>query len=288
MSLVIRECWKLRRLTLRKSDKRLIKRNARVTLGDSVIEVENLVKRFGGKIAVKGLSFTVRNGEIYGLLGPNGSGKSTTMKILAGIIPPSEGRVLVEGINVAENPLEVKKIVGYIPETPVLYESLTPMEFFSFVGSIRGIPKPELEERVERLVRAFGIGEYLNELIGTLSFGTQQKVSIIAGLLHDPRVLVLDEAINGLDPKSARIMKELLTDFKKEGKSIVFSTHILAVAEVICDRIGIIYNGELIAEGTPEELKRFAHEESLEDVFLKLTESQEEVSSLVRALREAF
>lgn len=253
-----------------------------------MIEVENLVKRFGSKVAVKGISFTVRNGEIYGLLGPNGSGKSTTMRVLAGITPPSEGRVLVEGIDVAENPLEVKKIVGYIPETPVLYESLTPMEFFSFVGSIRKVPRDELEDRVEKLVKAFGIEEYLGELIGTLSFGTQQKVSIIASLLHDPKVLVLDEAINGLDPKSARIMKELLNDFKKEGKSIVFSTHILAVAEVICDRIGIIYNGELIAEGTPEELKRFAHEESLEDVFLKLTESQEEVSSLVSALREAF
>lgn len=253
-----------------------------------MIEVENLVKRFGSKVAVNGISFTVRNGEIYGLLGPNGSGKSTTMRVLAGITPPSEGRVLVEGIDVAENPLEVKKIVGYIPETPVLYESLTPMEFFSFVGSIRKVPRDELEDRVEKLVKAFGIEEYLGELIGTLSFGTQQKVSIIASLLHDPKVLVLDEAINGLDPKSARIMKELLNDFKKEGKSIVFSTHILAVAEVICDRIGIIYNGELIAEGTPEELKRFAHEESLEDVFLKLTESQEEVSSLVSALREAF
>lgn len=253
-----------------------------------MIEVENLVKRFGSKVAVNGISFTVRNGEIYGLLGPNGSGKSTTMRVLAGITPPSEGRVLVEGIDVAENPLKVKKIVGYIPETPVLYESLTPMEFFSFVGSIRKVPRDELEDRVEKLVKAFGIEEYLGELIGTLSFGTQQKVSIIASLLHDPKVLVLDEAINGLDPKSARIMKELLNDFKKEGKSIVFSTHILAVAEVICDRIGIIYNGELIAEGTPEELKRFAHEESLEDVFLKLTESQEEVSSLVSALREAF
>jgi len=253
-----------------------------------VIEVENLVKRFGGKVALKGISFTVRDGEIYGLLGPNGSGKSTTMRILAGIIPPSDGKVVVEGIDVAENPIEVKRIVGYIPETPVLYESLTPVEFFSFVGSIRGIPKGELEERVERLVKAFGIEEYLGELIGTLSFGTQQKVSIIAGLLHDPKALILDEAINGLDPKSARIMKELLNGFKEEGKSIVFSTHILAVAEALCDRIGIIYNGELIAEGTPEELKRFAHEESLEDVFLKLTESQEEVSSLVRALREAF
>ncbi|WP_456423612.1 ABC transporter ATP-binding protein [Thermococcus sp.] len=253
-----------------------------------MIEVENLVKTFGNKSVIKGISFTVKDGEIYGLLGPNGSGKSTTMKILAGITPPSGGKVLVDGINVEENPLEVKRIVGYVPETPVLYESLTPVEFFSFVGSIRGISRGGLEERVERLVRAFGIENYMNELIGNLSFGTKQKVSIIAGLLHHPRVLILDEAINGLDPRSARIMKELLKGFKEEGKSIVFSTHILAVAEAVCDRVGIIYNGELIAEGTPEQLKSFAHEESLEDVFLRLTESQEEVSSIVKALREAF
>lgn len=253
-----------------------------------MIEVENLIKCFGDRTVIKGISFTVKDGEIYGLLGPNGSGKSTTMKILAGIIPPSGGRVLVEGVNVEENLLEVNRIVGYIPETPILYESLTPMEFFSFVGSIRGISKTELEERVERLVKAFGIGGYMNELIGNLSFGTKQKVSIITGLLHDPKVLILDEAINGLDPRSARIMKELLNGFKEEGKSVVFSTHVLAIAEAVCDRIGIIYNGELIAEGTPEELKSFAREESLEDVFLKLTESQEEVSSLVKALKEAF
>jgi len=253
-----------------------------------VIEVENLIKCFGDRTVIKGISFTVKDGEIYGLLGPNGSGKSTTMKILAGIIPPSGGRVLVEGVNVEENLLEVNRIVGYIPETPILYESLTPMEFFSFVGSIRGISKTELEERVERLVKAFGIGGYINEPIGNLSFGTKQKVSIITGLLHDPKVLILDEAINGLDPRSARIMKELLNGFKEEGKSVVFSTHVLAIAEAVCDRIGIIYNGELIAEGTPEELKSFAREESLEDVFLKLTESQEEVSSLVKALKEAF
>ena len=253
-----------------------------------MIEVEGLVKRFGSNVALKGITFSVKDGEIYGLLGPNGSGKSTTMKILAGIIPPSGGKAIVSGIDVSKDPLRVKRIVGYVPETPVLYESLTPMEFFSFVGSIREIPRAELEERVERLVRALGVGGDMNEPIGNLSFGTKQKVSIIAGLLHDPKVLILDEAINGLDPKSARIMKELLNGFKEEGKSVVFSTHVLAIAEAVCDRIGIIYNGELIAEGTPEELKSFAREESLEDVFLKLTESQEEVSSLVKALKEAF
>ncbi|MBO8173891.1 MAG: ABC transporter ATP-binding protein [Thermococcus sp.] len=253
-----------------------------------MIEVENLTKKFGDKIAVDGISFRVYDGEIYGLLGPNGSGKSTTMKILAGILKPTSGKVLVGGINVAKNPIGVKKIVGYVPETPILYESLTPSELFNFVGSIRGIPKDKLEERVNYFVRAFGIEEYLEQFIGTLSFGTQQKVSLITALLHDPKVLILDEAMNGLDPKSARILRELLLEFKNEGKSIVFSTHILSLAEVICDRIGVIYQGKIIAEGTIEELKEKAHEESLEDVFLKLTESKDEIAHIVQALKESL
>ena len=253
-----------------------------------MIEVENLTKSFGPTRAVNGITFTVADGEIYGLLGPNGSGKSTTMKILAGILKPTSGRVVVGGVDVAEDSLGVKRIVGYVPETPVLYESLTPVEFFNFVGSVRGIPKEELQERVETLVRAFGIGGYLGEMIGSLSFGTRQKVSLIAAMLHDPKVLILDEAMNGLDPKSARILRELLLQFREEGRSIVFSTHVLALAEMICDRVGVIYNGEIIAEGTVEQLKEFAHEESLEDVFLKLTESQEEVASIVQALKDAL
>ncbi|ASI99091.1 ABC transporter ATP-binding protein [Thermococcus celer] len=253
-----------------------------------MIGVEGLVRRFGSTVAVKGITFNVNDGEIYGLLGPNGSGKSTTMKILAGIIPPSGGRVVVNGIDVSRDPLRVKEVVGYVPETPLLYESLTPVEFFNFVGSVRGIPREELGERVETLVRAFGIERYLGETIGGLSFGTKQKISLISAMLHDPQVLILDEAMNGLDPKSARILRELLLGFKEEGKSIVFSTHVLALAETICDRVGVIYNGEIIAEGTVDELKEFAHEESLEDVFLKLTESQEEVAAIVGALREAF
>ncbi|WP_258083843.1 ABC transporter ATP-binding protein [Thermococcus thermotolerans] len=253
-----------------------------------MIEVENLTKNFGATKAVRGITFTVNDGEIYGLLGPNGSGKSTTMKILSGIMKPTSGRVVVNGVDVSRDALGVRRIVGYVPETPVLYESLTPVEFFNFVGSVRGIPEKELQERVETFVRAFGIEKYLGEMIGSLSFGTKQKISLISAMLHDPKVLVLDEAMNGLDPKSARILRELLLQFRGEGRSIVFSTHVLALAETICDRVGVIYNGEIIAEGTVEQLKEFAHEESLEDVFLKLTESQDEVAGIVRALKDAL
>ncbi|AMM53920.1 ABC transporter ATP-binding protein [Pyrococcus kukulkanii] len=253
-----------------------------------MIVVENLRKVFGSNEAVRGISFKVDNGEIYGLLGPNGSGKSTTMKILAGIITPTSGRVIVEGIDVSKDQLKVREITGYVPETPALYESLTPAEFFSLIGSIRRIPQDILRERVDKLVEAFGIEEYMNQLIGTLSFGTRQKVSLISALLHDPKVLILDEAMNGLDPKSARIFRELLMEFKKEGKVIVFSTHVLALAEIICDRIGLLYQGRIIAEGTVDDLKKLAKEESLEDVFLKLTQAKEEVVLLVSALKEAL
>lgn len=253
-----------------------------------MIEVHELYKVFGNNIAVNGISFTVHDGEIYGLLGPNGSGKSTTMKILAGILKPTKGRVLIEGVEVVQDPIKVKEIVGYVPETPTLYESLTPSELFDLVGKIRKLPREELEERVNYFVKAFGIEEYLDQFIGTLSFGTQQKVSLITALLHDPKVLILDEAMNGLDPKSARILRELLLEFKKEGKSILFSTHVLPLAEMICDRIGVIYQGKIIAEGTIEELKEKAHEENLEDVFLKLTESKDEILTVVQALKEAL
>ncbi|ACS90492.1 MULTISPECIES: ABC transporter ATP-binding protein [Thermococcus] len=250
-----------------------------------MIEVERLLKKFGEKIVLNGIGFRVNNGEIYGLLGPNGSGKSTTMKILVGIVRPTSGQVLVDGVDPTRDSIKVKEMVGYVPEIPVLYESLTPGEFFNFIGSVRGIPKEELEERVSQFVEAFGIEEYLDQFIGTLSFGTQQKVSLISALLHDPQVLILDEAMNGLDPKSARILRELLLEFKKEGRSIIFSTHILPLAEMICDRIGLIYKGEIIVEGTMEELKERAHEENLEDIFLKLTESKDEVYNIVQALK---
>jgi len=253
-----------------------------------LIVVENLVKSYFKKRVIEGISFQVKNGEIYGLLGPNGSGKSTTLKILAGILAPTQGKVLVEGIDVASNSLEVKKIVGYVPETPVLYESLTPKELFSLIGSIRRIEPKILERRVNTFVEAFGLEEYMDQFIGTLSFGTKQKVSLISAFLHDPKAIILDESMNGLDPKSARILRELLMGFKEDGKSIVFSTHVLPLAEMICDRIGLIYQGKIIAEGTMDELREKAQEENLEDIFLKLTESKEEMLSVIQALREVL
>ena len=246
------------------------------------------MKKYFEKIVLDGISFKVENGEIYGFLGPNGSGKSTTLKILAGVLKPTSGRVEVEGIDVVSSPVEVKKIIGYVPETPTLYESLTPAELFSFIGGIRGIDEKILKERVNRFVEAFEIGKYMNQFIGTLSFGTKQKISLIASFLHDPRVIIMDESMNGLDPKSARILRELLIRFRDEGKSIIFSTHVLPLAEMICDRIGLIYEGKLIAEGTMDELREKAQEENLEDIFLKLTKSKDDMANIIQALQEVL
>lgn len=250
-----------------------------------MISVKNLTKYYGEKAAVKDLSFEVKEGEIYGLLGPNGSGKTTTMRILSGIIEPSSGRAEVQGLNVKEHPVEVKKKVGFIPENPKTFESLTTIELFNLIGSIRGIEEKKLRKKLNRLIEAFELGEYMNQYVGSLSFGTKQKVSIISAILHDPEVIIMDEAMNGLDPKMAKIFREILFNLKNKGKSMIFSTHVLPLAEMVCDRVGMIAGGRLITEGTVEDLKEKSHEKDLEDVFLKLTKSETEVSRVVKALR---
>ncbi len=244
-----------------------------------MIEVNELYKAFGDKVAVDGVTFTVED-EIYGLLGPNGSGKSTLMKMMTGILEPTQGHISIDGFDAAVEPLKVKEVTGYVPEAPVLYDSLTPGELFDFVGKMRGIPGEMLDNRVNNLVDAFEIGEYLDQFIGSLSFGTKQKVSLITALLHNPSALVLDEAMNGLDPRSARVLREHLLELKKKGRSVIFSTHVLPLAEMICDRVGVIHTGRLVAEGTIDELR--GSEENLEDIFLKLTGSD----AIVEALRE--
>ncbi|MEG9195175.1 MAG: ABC transporter ATP-binding protein [Candidatus Methanoglobus sp.] len=247
-----------------------------------MIELVNVKKSFGNSEVLKGISLRV-NSEIYGILGPNGSGKTTLMKIVAGIMKPSAGKVFVEGVDVESDPIRVKQIVGYVPETPILYESLTVSELLNLVGKVRGLNKEELEEKVANFARAFEIEDYLDSLIATLSFGNRQKVAIISALLHNPSVLILDEVMNGLDVRSAKILRELLFRFRREGKSILFSTHIMPFAERLCDRVGVIYEGKIVAEGKVGDLKDFAKVKDLEDVFLKLTRG-EDISEILSAL----
>ena len=262
-----------------------------------VIEATGVVKTFGTVSALSGLSLKVMPGEIYGLLGPNGAGKSTMIKIINGLLQPTSGTVRVGGYDISSNPLEAKSAIGYVAETSILYDSLTPREFFEFVASVRKIDPVKANERVAKLADAFALRQYYDSPIATLSMGTKQKVAIIASLVHEPPLLLLDEPLNGLDARSSRILKDLISFHAERNRAaVLFSTHIMEVAEHLCTRIGIIYGGKIVAEGSLEELRGKASmekylgtkEASLEDVFLRLTHEEEEVTETVKTLSEAF
>ncbi|KXA99481.1 3-dehydroquinate dehydratase [candidate division MSBL1 archaeon SCGC-AAA259M10] len=251
-----------------------------------MITIQDLWKDYNGKTALRNVDLEIKEGEIFGLLGPNGSGKSTLMKTIIGMIRPTKGNVRVNGVDPSENDIEVKKMVGFVPESPQLYESLSPKEFFEFIGSVRGIHANSLE-RVEKLIDAFEIWDDVNSDIGSLSFGMRQKVSIIATLIHNPKVLILDECMNGLDPKSVRVLKEFLNSFSKKGGTVVYSTHVLEVAEKMCDRVAILRKGNVEAVGSVEELRDILKSQSLEDIFFKVTE-EEDFEPIIRALEETL
>jgi ABC-2 type transport system ATP-binding protein len=260
-----------------------------------VIEATNVLKKYGFVTALSGLNLKVMPGEIYGLLGPNGAGKSTMIKIINGLVVPTSGSVRVLGYDPLNNPIEVKSSIGYVPENPVLYESLSPRDFFEFVASMRRIDRTKANQRVSQLTTAFALNQYYDSPIATLSMGTKQKVAIIASLLHEPTLLLLDEPLNGLDAKSSRILKDLISfHTKRNGGAVLFSTHIMEIAEHICTRIGIIYEGKIVAEGSLDQLRRASGEKAesgkatLEEVFLKLTHEEEDIAETVRSLRETF
>jgi ABC-2 type transport system ATP-binding protein len=259
-----------------------------------VIEASGVVKQFGTVTALSGLNLRVMPGDIYGLLGPNGAGKSTFIKIINGLTEPTQGSVKVLGFDPMISPINVKSSIGYVSETSMLYESLSPRDFFEFVGSIRKTDPVKTNERVARLASAFGLEEFYDSPISTLSMGTKQKVSIVAAFMHEPPLLLLDEPLNGLDARSSRILKDLISLHTENGTgAVLFSTHIMEVAEHICNRIGIIYQGKIVAEGSLDELRHLAGtgstgQETLEEVFLKLTHEEEEITETVKTLREAF
>jgi ABC-2 type transport system ATP-binding protein len=237
-----------------------------------LIETSNLAKRFGEKLAVQDVSFQVHAGEIFGFLGPNGAGKTTTIKMIVGLLQPSAGRVTVSGYDVAQQSLQAKAATGYVPDEPNLYPKLSGRELLGFVGDLYGVPKEQVRRRSEELLRLFDLAEAADDTIDSYSHGMQQKTALAAALVHDPRVLVLDEPTVGLDPKSARLIKDILRQLAERGAAVFLSTHILEIAERMCDRIGIINKGKLIAVGTMEELRAMvAGETSLEDIFLGLT-----------------
>jgi ABC-2 type transport system ATP-binding protein len=251
------------------------------------VKVEGLVINYGSFVAVDNLSFTVKNGEIYGLLGPNGAGKTSTIKVLVGVLETRAGKVEVFNTPLSDE-VGAKSQIGYVPEEVVLFDSLTPREFFEFVASVRRLEANTVNSRLERLASAFQVKQYFDTPIAALSMGNKQKVAIVAALLHDPKLLVLDEPVIGLDARSSKILKELVTFHAKRGGAVIFSTHIMEIAERLCTRVGIIDKGKLVGEGTVDDLRKLVKsaEGSLEDIFLKVTDQEAGLQDLIRALEE--
>lgn len=240
-----------------------------------MIEITNLSKSYnkGAIKAVDDLSLTVNNGEIFGFLGPNGAGKTTTIKMMVGLLKPDSGSVLINGHSITEDPLAVKKSISFVPDSPEVYEKLTGIEYLNFMGDVYAVPAEVRSKRLTYLLDLFSLSDAVGDLIQSYSHGMRQKIVLVGAMLHEPELFILDEPMVGLDPRSSNNLKNYMRDHCKEGKTVFFSTHILEVAEKLCDRIGIIHQGRLIACGTMEELKSLAaNRGSLENIFLELTE----------------
>jgi ABC-2 type transport system ATP-binding protein len=241
-----------------------------------MIELKNLTKRFGEIVAVHRLNLTVSAGEIFGFIGPNGAGKTTTLRMMGGILAPTEGTVIIDGIDMAKEPEKAKERIGFIPDRPFLYEKLTGIEFLRFTADLYGMGASEFKGKAEKTLKQFSLDRWADELIESYSHGMKQRLIISAALLHDPKVIVVDEPMVGLDPAGIRMVKSLFRNLAQKGTTLFMSTHTLGVAEDVCDRIGIIHKGLLIATGTIEELMSRARiqERDLEEVFMILTQGE--------------
>ena len=238
-----------------------------------MIEIHNLVKRFGDFEAVKSISLRVAEGELFCFLGPNGAGKTTTIKMMCGLLRPTSGRIVIGGHDLQGDGADVRRMTGYIPDTPYLYDLLTVTEFMQFTGDLYGLPRGQLRTETEELLSFFGLEEQRSHLIKDLSHGLRQRLVYASTFLQHPRIVFVDEPFVGLDPHSIRAIQDLLRRKVEAGMTIFLTTHILALAESMADRIGIIADGRLVAVGTLEEIKRQAEVEGgLEEVFLHLTE----------------
>jgi ABC-2 type transport system ATP-binding protein len=250
-----------------------------------VIELKGVTKRFGTLEAVAPLDLTVKPGEIFGFLGPNGAGKTTTVKMITGLLQPTAGSVRVAGFDMSANPIDAKRVMGLVPDEPFVYPKLTGAEFLRFIGEMYGVPVADQKRRIPELLEMFELTGFGGELVESYSHGMRQKLVLAGILLHEPKVLILDEPMVGLDPKSARMAKEILQTLAKRGVTIFMCTHVLEIAEKLCARIGIMIKGKMIALGTLDELRAQARKDGtgLEDIFLSLTGGQE-YASLLRNL----
>jgi len=241
-----------------------------------VIRLQALAKHFGSIRAVDGLDLEIAQGEFYACLGPNAAGKTTTIKMISGLLRPTSGSVFVGGFDMLREPEKAKAQLAYVPDFPFLYDKLTATEFMHFVGDVFRMNRRKIDEGIDELFDTFHLADYQNELTENLSHGTRQRLVIASALLHEPKILVIDEPMVGLDPRHARVVKQVLRDRAQKGMTIFLSTHQLSIAEEVADRIGIINRGKLIADGTVDDLKRMAHEEGgLEKVFLSLVDAEE-------------
>jgi ABC-2 type transport system ATP-binding protein len=250
------------------------------------LTVETVTKSYGPTPALSSVSFSVERGEIVGLLGPNGAGKSTAMKAVLGLVRPEAGRLLVFGRDVQSDPVAIRRTIGYVPETPSLYEFLTGAEYLDFVADMYDLPPLTRRERIQPFLDGFELTGHENSLISSYSQGMRQKIALIAGLVHHPRLLILDEPLNGLDPRSARLVKDLLRDrAQREGTGVLFSTHVLEIAQAMCDRLVILDHGTVLATGTVAMLRERSGlaASGLEEVFLALTGTGD-LSEVVTAL----
>ncbi|MCX7883533.1 MAG: ABC transporter ATP-binding protein [Caloramator sp.] len=241
-----------------------------------MLTIQNLSKSYGkNKVkAIDGINLEVKKGEIFGFLGHNGAGKTTTIKLITGILKMDEGNIFVNGISIKDNPIEVKKQIGFVPDNPEIFNRLTGIEYLNFIADVYEMGKEEREDNILKLAKEFEIEDVLTESIGSYSHGMKQKIVLIGALMHNPSLWILDEPMVGLDPKAVFTLKNMMREHADKGNTVFFSTHVLDVAEKICDRIAIIKGGKIITVGTVEELKNKKHEESLEKLFLELIENE--------------
>ncbi|MBZ2175868.1 ABC transporter ATP-binding protein [Schnuerera sp. xch1] len=242
-----------------------------------MLKLQNISKTYSkGKVkAVDDISLHINPGEIFGFLGPNGAGKTTTINMMVGLLKPDSGNIYIDGIDIWQNPVQAKKQISFVPDTPEIYDKLKGIEYLNFIADVYDIPKDVRQERMEKYLGIFNLKNVVGDIIGSYSHGMKQKLSLISALIHEPKLFILDEPMVGLDPKSSFQLKEIMRQRCDEEKTVFFSTHVLEVAEKLCDRIAIINKGKIIALGTMEELRSHAVEkESLENIFLELTENE--------------
>lgn len=238
---------------------------------DPIISIKNLRKNYGEKEVLKGINLEIFPGQVIGYIGPNGAGKSTTVKILCGLLSDYEGDITIKGLELKSNTLRLKSMIGYVPELAELYDVLTPAEFLSFMGALYNLPEADTQDRITKILTAFGLGDSMNQRMDTFSKGMKQKVLIASGILHNPEIVILDEPLSGLDANSVLIIKDLLQRLAQEGKTIFYCSHMMDIVEKVSDKIILIDQGIIVAEGSMSELKSKLGDKTLEQIFESLT-----------------